>query len=209
MAERTTENKDLRFPTGGQGAIGIVLCGGSSSRMGNDKGLLKEEEVTWAELAAQKLVALQLPFFVSVNSQQVQTYAQIFSEEKLVVDNKLFDAKAPLFGLLSVHLQFPDADLFVLACDIKDMTTGLMTNLYKEYGQGTQEAYVYQTGSKPQPLCGIYTSSGLQKIYNLFQAGKLKRYSMMHALEVMNTEYIAVNDDDLTAFNNYNSPDEF
>ena len=41
--------------------IGVVLCGGNSTRMGSDKGLLKEEEETWAELAGRKLKALQLP----------------------------------------------------------------------------------------------------------------------------------------------------
>lgn len=187
---------------------GIVLCGGASTRMGTDKGLLKEEELTWAELAAGKLSALNLPVFVSVNKAQVPVYEQIFSRKQLIVDNASFDEKAPLFGLLSVHLRFPNDDLFALACDIRDMTTTLMKGLFNEHKEETYEAYVYHTGDRPQPLCGIYTISGLRNTYNLYQKGQLKRYSMMYILELLQTKYLPVEEEDLTAFNNYNSPDE-
>jgi len=39
--------------------IGVVLCGGQSSRMHADKGLIKVQGVTWAEAAFQKMEALQ------------------------------------------------------------------------------------------------------------------------------------------------------
>ncbi|HEU4902888.1 MAG TPA: molybdenum cofactor guanylyltransferase [Flavisolibacter sp.] len=185
---------------------GVVLCGGSSTRMGTDKGLLKEEEQTWAEIAASKLTALDLPVVVSVNDQQAPVYEQIFSNEQLLVDKEIFDAKAPLFGLLSVHLQLPEEDLFVLACDIKDMTTALLQNLFDVFKKGTQEACVYRTGERPQPLCGIYTAAALHKIYRLYQERKLQRFSMMHILETLHTAYISVGDENLAAFNNYNEP---
>jgi molybdenum cofactor guanylyltransferase len=186
---------------------GVVLCGGASTRMGTDKGLLKEEEITWAELAAQKLSSLNLPVFISINPRQLQTYEQIFLRNQLIVDNKAFDAKAPLFGLLSAHLQLPEEDLFVLACDLKDMTTSLMQKLYACAEQEMHEAYVYQAQNRPQPLCGIYRAVGLHKVYGLYQEGTLGRFSMMHTLEVLNTKYIPVNEEDEAAFNNYNSPD--
>lgn len=187
---------------------GIVLCGGNSTRMGTDKGLLKEEEQTWAELAASKLTALHLPVVVSVNREQLQMYEQIFPADQLLADNDTFDAKAPLFGLLSVHLKLQSEDLFVLACDIRDMTTALMENLVNEYNQKTHEAYTYHTGDRPQPMCGIYTAEGLKRIYDLYRQGHLNRYSMMHTLKVLKTKYIPVKDEDCPAFNNYNTPEE-
>lgn len=186
---------------------GVVLCGGSSTRMGTDKGLLKEEEQTWAEIAASKLTALALPVVVSVNDQQAPVYEQIFSKEQLIVDKEIF-AKAPLFGLLSVHLQLPKEDLFVLACDIRNMTTDILQNLFDSFKKGAYEANVYQTGERPQPLCGIYKAAALHKIYRLYQEGKLRRFSMMHVLEALHTHYIPVPDKNLAAFNNYNEPQE-
>lgn len=187
---------------------GIVLCGGNSTRMGRDKGLLKEEEETWAEFAVRKLQALDLPVFVSVNPQQVPIYEQIFSAKQLLVDNERFSEKAPLFGLLSAHLQLPDEDLFILACDIKDMTMDLLKNLLDAAKQESNEAYVYHTGDRPQPLCGIYSAAGLQHICKLFEEGNLQRFSMMHTLEILQTKFFPVNEENRPAFNNYNSPEE-
>jgi len=185
---------------------GVVLCGGNSTRMGSDKGLLKEGEQTWAERAAQKLSALHLPVVVSINRQQLPAYEQIFRHGQLVADGEQFDARAPLFGLLSVHLELPQEDLLVLACDIRDMNQRLLQHLQGRYNQKTHECYVYQTGDRLQPLCGIYTAEGLRKIYRLFREGNLKRYSMMHVLAVLHTHSIPVTEEDLPFFNNYNSP---
>lgn len=186
---------------------GVVLCGGKSTRMGTDKGLLKEEEQTWAEMAARKFTALQLPVVISVNESQFPVYEQIFPAGQLVIDNECFAAKAPLFGLLSVHLRLPTEDLFVLACDIRDMTTDLMQQLHSECKRYDYEAYVFRT-DRPQPLCGIYTAGGLKKIYQAFLDGGLTRFSMMHVLELLNTKYIPVEAENVQAFNNYNRPDE-
>lgn len=187
---------------------GIVLSGGKSTRMGSDKGLLKEEEETWAEFAARKFRAMGLPFFVSINSHQLSTYAQIFPGEQLLVDSESFASSAPLFGMLSAHLQLPHEDLFVLACDLKDMTPELMQHLQNEYKKEIREALVYHTGERPQPLCGIYSATGLSRILELYRNGNLKRFSMMYVLEVLDTKYLPVNDQNLSAFNNYNYPDE-
>ncbi len=187
---------------------GVVLCGGASTRMGSDKGLLKEEEETWAEIAARKLQAIGLPVVVSVNALQAPLYENIFDREKLIVDKDDFDFKAPLAGLLSVHLSLLGKDLFVLACDIRDMTTALLQNLQIEFGKGTAEAFVYTTPGMHQPLCGIYTAGGLKRIYEMLRSGTLKKYSMMHVLQVLDTNYIAASKEDFPAFNNYNNPEE-
>ncbi len=46
--------------------IGLILCGGQSSRMGSDKGLLKLEAKTWAQTAIDKMEILHIPVKISV-----------------------------------------------------------------------------------------------------------------------------------------------
>jgi molybdopterin-guanine dinucleotide biosynthesis protein A len=187
---------------------GVVLCGGNSTRMGTDKGLLQDGNRTWAELAADKLASLNLPVVVSLNENQSPSYSCLFTKEVLVVDNTVLIVNGPLLGLLSVHSIFPEEDLLVLACDIKDMKATLLQNLLDQSAKDPHEATVYANETRRQPLCGIYTAKGLKKIYAMVKGGELKRFSMMHVLELLDTKNISISYEDLAAFNNYNSAEQ-
>ena len=50
--------------------LGVVLSGGQSSRMGTDKGLIKLESKSWAQIALDKLAAFQIPVVVCVDGKQ-------------------------------------------------------------------------------------------------------------------------------------------
>lgn len=192
----------------GQATTAVVLCGGRSTRMGSDKGLLEEGEKTWVEIAAEKLEALQLPVLVSINPQQQQAYAQIFPEEQLVIDGQDLHVKGPLLGLLSVHAKLPGHDLLVLACDMKDITTRLLQNLYEQFKRERSEVLVYATEQTVQPLCGIYSAAALKKIYTAVQEESLQKFSMMHVLQKLRAKHVDAKDEDLQFFNNYNSLSE-
>jgi hypothetical protein len=46
--------------------IGLILCGGQSSRMGMDKGLLQFNGISWAQSAANKMAELNIPVYLSI-----------------------------------------------------------------------------------------------------------------------------------------------
>lgn len=188
--------------------IGVVLCGGQSTRMGRDKGLLPDGLTTWAGLTAQKILALPLPVVVSVNPQQSETYAKLFPGEWLVVDNNDLGVKGPLTGLLSVHQRWPAETLLVVACDLKNMTTALLHQLATEAAGNAAEAIVYTTGDHLQPLCGVYRPGGLAKILRLAQAKLLSRFSLIAVLEHLETALLPVAKNDLPAFANFNRAED-
>ena len=185
--------------------IGVVLCGGSSTRMGNDKGMMQHGSQTWAQIAFNKLRSLNIPVAVSINPVQHTAYHVVFSEELLVTDNDELNVGGPLKGILSAHQQYPQADLMVLAVDIVKMSEELLWQLYLYPGQPDTEAIVYKQEAHAEPLCGIYKAKALHKIVQLYEAGKLKKYSMHFILDQLQTVYIDVPSNQEDKFNNFNS----
>jgi len=189
--------------------LGIILCGGQSSRMGSDKGLLLVNEKTWAQTAVEKLASLGLAVKLSLNNNQYPAYQSEFSSVELIVDDASLHFKGPLLGVISCHLKYPSEDLFILACDMPLMELALLNELYYEYQrQTTAGAFVFTNNGEWEPLCGIYTASALAHILSLLQSGQLIKFSMKNVLDHLNVKSIALRSDQKTAFRNYNSRSE-
>lgn len=168
--------------------LGIVLCGGQSSRMGTDKALIKTHNQTWLDKSISLLLTLNIEVVLSVNSRQYPFYENTFSSIIIINDDKDIDVKGPLLGLLSVHKAYPDKDLFVLACDLPLMRKKVMEQLQNNYNNlPGKEAYVFNKEGEYEPLCAIYTSAGLAKVKALLERSLLKKFSMRYVLETIDT----------------------
>jgi molybdopterin-guanine dinucleotide biosynthesis protein A len=189
--------------------IGIVLCGGLSTRMGSDKGLILKDNEAWAKLASKKLQSLGLPVKFSVNSNQELSYGHLFGEDNLIPDQQGLTIGGPLKGILSVHLVEPTVDLFVLACDLVRIENPLLEKLMtaKQNNQDF-EAYAYANSHFYEPLCGIYTAKGLARIAKVYQEGNLMKFSLQSVLDQLRTYKIMLTDFELSLFKNFNSPNE-
>ena len=185
--------------------LGVVLCGGQSSRMGSDKGLLKLESITWAQAAANKLGALSLPVLVSVNNNQFNDYNKLFPAHQLVTDTTLLQLKGPLLGVLSAHLHKTTEDLLILACDLPLMEISILNELISMYEQQQAEAYIFTNDNEPEPLCGIYTARGLAQIVSLYNNDQLTRHSMKFILGHLSTYYKPMSDEQKKYFRNFNA----
>lgn len=181
---------------------GVVLSGGKSTRMGSDKGLLPINGTNWATHMLTLFEALKMPAILSINPDQYKQYRAIFPPEKLQMDKDLPIA-GPLKGLLSVHLRFPDDDLFLIACDMIDMEKELMQNLIDLYNEDDKHNFfVYQHENFIEPFCGIYTSLGLKKVMDQVKNNKLKDFSLQNVLATISTKRVSIGS--TTAFKNYN-----
>jgi len=193
--------------------VGVVLSGGQSSRMGTDKGLIRLEARNWAQTACEKLTALDLPVMVSVNAGQYETYASIFSVDRLIQDDDGLHLKGPLLGVLSAHQRFPQDDLFVLACDMPLVEQSVLQQLYQAWQVLSEEgadapakdACLYVNRNQPEPLCAIYSARGLAFIVQLYQAQRLQKFSMKHMLEQLDAQYIPLQPTQERSFRNFNA----
>ena len=188
---------------------GVVLCGGESKRMGRDKGMLTIGHLTWAEHAAKKLNEINISVVVSINETQLNAYARIFDPTAakaltaLVVDQ--VEVKGPLTGLMSVHLEYPDDDLLLLACDMTEMdapTLQVLKDCAIAFPEFDCYSYVNEDGLL-EPLCALYTSTMLKKLDRDLQDDELSDFSLRCLIRQAYCKTILI--DDHRSFNNHNS----
>ena len=188
---------------------GVVLCGGRSTRMGADKGLLASSEGNWAQAAIGKMPGPGLPVVLSVNAAQYRVYAAVFPGLELIVDSPELPLAGPLLALLSIHEKRPAEDLLILACDMPLMQSSYLSGLIDQQRLHPEyDAYVFTNDGHLEPLCGIYTARGLALLMDTLLSGALRRFSMKHALERLNTFSIPLSAGEQIHFRNLNAPDD-
>jgi len=174
--------------------------------MGTDKGLIKLHANTWAQTAMDKLAGLPVPTLLSVSEVQYPDYLEVFSDQHLVKDNPDMDFHGPLAGVLSVHLQHPEDDLLVMACDMPLMEISMVKELLLLYQeQPSAAAFVFTNNNEPEPLCAIYTARGLAHVYQLWLAKQLTRHSMKFVLGHLHTVSAPLKDFQKKYFRNFNA----
>lgn len=187
--------------------LGIVLCGGQSSRMGADKGLLIHQNKRWSKLAGEKLGSLNLQVKFSINVTQIVKYSAYYDEMQLIKDQASFNVSGPLSGVLSAHAENPDDDLFLMACDLLMMEVGVLERLVAARREEESfDVYLFSKDNQQEPLCGIYTAAGLKKIKLMLERGELMRHSMKFVLSKLRVYESILESDKFHCFGNFNSP---
>ena len=189
--------------------IGVVLCGGHSTRMHRDKGLMQSGKDTWAQRMIDLLLQVCDTVIVSINEEQA-SYREKLSGCSFVSDDENLGLHGPLQGVFSVHAAYPQEDLLVLACDMQQMLAEVPAFLKELYTTvGTVEAIVFkEPDESAEPLCGIYAAAGLKRMYAYHQQQGLPRYSMKYLLEQLNAHYESIPEKWLYCFANYNTPED-
>jgi molybdopterin-guanine dinucleotide biosynthesis protein A len=133
---------------------GLILAGGRSTRMGQDKAALKYGERSQLERAFGLLAPLVSRCFVSVRAdQQVDAlrakFPQIIDDADGVV--------GPAAGIHSALRAHPDAAWLVLACDLPFLDAATLQNLIARRDPARiATAYRSAHGGLPEPLCAVY-----------------------------------------------------
>jgi molybdenum cofactor guanylyltransferase len=148
---------------------GLVLAGGRSTRMGQDKAVLAYHGATQLDWA----MALVRPFveraFVSVRPDQA--HDPVRSQYKQIVDT--LEDFGPIAGIVAAQAQHPEAAWLVLACDLPFLDAATLGHLLKSR-QPQRQATAYRSSHDglPEPLCAIYEPSSREAIAAQVAEGK-------------------------------------
>ncbi len=147
-----------------------MLSGGSSTRMGKDKGLLDYHGIPQREYVYNLLNQVCDKVFLSVRDEQLETVPNGF---KTIVDQNKY--KGPFNGILSAFEAYPDVGWLVLACDLPLMNLAALQQLVAERQPNiSATAFANPETGEPEPLACIWESKGLEKVIGLLQNSDYK-----------------------------------
>ncbi|MBD2755499.1 NTP transferase domain-containing protein [Spirosoma validum] len=177
---------------------GLILTGGRSMRMGQDKSQLVYHEKPQREHLTDLLKPYCSVVYWSVNVAQAHELAD--SEQLRIVD--AFDLPGPLNGILSALTYDPEAAWFVVACDMPLLTVLSLDALVKGRNEAKMATVFYDSdGQLPEPLLGIYEPAFGPVIQ---QAVKNGVYSPRQLLQQNDSQLLTA--PDLRELTNINDP---
>ncbi|MCB1308133.1 MAG: molybdenum cofactor guanylyltransferase [Leptospiraceae bacterium] len=186
--------------------LGLVLCGGMSTRMGSDKGLLRGADGRlWALALTELLEQYVSDVCISIRPEQASAYRTHFPDECLIQDRPI--AAGPMRGLLSAYERFPERDLLVVACDQQLLDQSILSMLMQSYAEQTRApALAFFDSHGWQPLCAIYRASFFvelkSKPVSLDKAG----HSLRRLLSIVPAFPIEIPSQLETSLRGFNSP---
>ena len=158
--------------------IGLVTCGGKSSRMDTDKCLLEYHgQPQWNYI--YKLVQ---PFcekvLISCNKSQIDLFP---SSVKYITDKEEYFNIGPMAALLSAFSDYPTHDFLLVGCDYPFLDQKHVMQLFNSRNENKKAfAFYNRINNIYEPLLAIYKNECYKLIYEHFQK---KEYSLCYLLE--------------------------
>ncbi|MES2506231.1 MAG: molybdenum cofactor guanylyltransferase [Verrucomicrobiota bacterium] len=186
----------------------LLLAGGQSSRMGQDKAQLAWAGQPLWQVQARKLQALQpSPLFIACRLEQgLHESAPPDMQAEWLFDPP-GQGSGPMLPILQA-LQQAARPLLVLAVDMPDMTPAFLAEALAQPLAGT--ALFFRTAHGIEPLAGLYTPALLPL---LAAAAAASRFSLRHLIEDAVDQGLAIvlplSPADESLFYNANTPGEW
>ncbi|EPP1198940.1 molybdenum cofactor guanylyltransferase [Campylobacter coli] len=130
----------------------VILCGGKSSRMGQDKSklILKNQNLT--QFQVDKFSKIFKNVYVSAKEDKFENH---FS---LIKDSLEFEVYSPMLALYSILSNFKNEFVFVLSVDSPKVGENELLKMLPFLEQN-YKIIIAKTPSHKHPLCGFYHSS--------------------------------------------------
>jgi molybdopterin-guanine dinucleotide biosynthesis protein A len=160
---------------------GVILVGGTSSRMGRNKALLDLHGRSFIEHIAEALLTVFSKVFIS--SDQAHDYEFL----KLQTIEDVHKRAGPLAGIHSALVHARTPKIFVVSCDLPLITPNLLHHVLKHLQPA--DATIVSVDGAPQPLLGVYDVSCHRKLEEHLRKGQ---YSVLRFLDDVTTHSVAL-----------------
>ena len=180
---------------------GLILAGGSSSRMRRDKASLKYHGKAQLDRIVELARRHVGKVFVSVRADQ--TLDPTRAQYPMIVDS--VDGQGPIVGIRSALAAHPRAAWLVLACDLPFLSDAAIEALLQARDpKALATAYTSAHDGLPEPLCAIWESAAAPVLKD-YQAGGgqcPRKFLTRHGARLLNPL-------EPRALDNVNTPEEY
>lgn len=144
---------------------GLILSGGQSSRMGEEKRLLNYHGQSQEVYLYNMLKPFCTEVFVSINVHQESSLP--------FIRDTFIEINSPMVGILSAFQQNPDTAWLVIACDMPYIKAETITELLDKR-DATKKATAFENPQEhfPEPLITIYEPSIYPFLLEAYRAGR-------------------------------------
>ena len=155
--------------------IAYILCGGKSTRMKEEKGLVifrGKSFVQWildavGPVANQSFLVTKNPAYQSFDLEMIQD---------------VFEDQGPVGGVHTALIHSSQNQVLILSCDIPKITTEVLVFLIEKSRDFPEEITFLSDGIIDYPLIGIYPKTVLDSFSKSIEAGHLKLCPLVYSL---------------------------
>ena len=174
----------------------VILAGGKSQRMGEDKAFLDLEGQPFIEHILQVVKGLTQEVMVIANTKQ-------YDSLDVPIYPDLIEDCGPVGGIYTAMKRVKTPYFLVLSCDIPLLRVAVLEHLIEK--SIPCAANILTIGERWQPLTAIYNSRTLPIFKKALDTKKLKLRSL---LSLMDLHTIACPEDLIPCLNNINTPND-
>lgn len=180
---------------------GLVLAGGRSTRMQQDKAALAYHGRTQLEWAMGLIAPFVERAFVSVRPDQTQDPARAKFAQIVDTHSDL----GPIAGITAAQAAHPDLAWLVLACDLPFLDAATLKHLvWARDADKPATAYRSSHDGLPEPLCAIYEPSSREALLAYIATGKNCPRKFL-----IRSEAHLIEEPNPRALDNVNTPEEY
>ncbi len=186
-----------------QDLYGLVLVGGKSARMKQDKASLKYHGQEQSVHCFHLLERFCSKVFLSNRKDQRDSAGQKGFPQ--IHDAESFLDIGPLAGILSAMEKYPDVSWLVLACDLPFVDEKTIQYLI-DHRNPVKIATVFKSvhDNLPEPLCAIYEAHGQKSLKDFLKQGIQCPRKIL-----INSDTELLTPPDKKALENINYPEEY
>lgn len=182
---------------------GIILAGGQSSRMGQNKALLFIADHTIIERVAQALQPVTSSLWIAGNPTADYSFLRIPS----VPD--IYPGQGPLAGLHTALSQIRSEWYVVSACDLPFASTLLMQHLIAQTNTEGVQAIIPMQAGRIHPLYAVYHQSVLPSLQVALEHNQLRVRDWLDQQQVQYVEIESLYQPESTLHSSFQSISEY